>query len=70
MLLGCHEFRSLNRRQMLRIGGYGLFGLTLSGILRGQAQAETKGLTPQGEASDRHLARRRTAPSRHGRHEA
>lgn len=47
MSFGCHEFRSLNRRQMLRIGGGGLFGLTLSGILRSQAQAEALGVTPK-----------------------
>src|SRR5262245_43446068 len=41
MNLGCREFLALRRRDFLRVGGTGLFGLTLADLFRAQA-AESK----------------------------
>jgi hypothetical protein len=40
MQSGCESFRSLGRRQFFRVGGAGLFGMTLADLFR--AQAATK----------------------------
>lgn len=42
----CAGFRRSDRRQFLRIGGTGFFGLTLSGLLRGQVQAASGRTSP------------------------
>ncbi|MBL8793880.1 MAG: DUF1501 domain-containing protein [Planctomycetia bacterium] len=40
MNLGCQSFRnSLNRREMLQVGGVGLFGMTWANLFQAQAQA-------------------------------
>jgi hypothetical protein len=45
MNLGCPSFRRLNRRDFFRVGGSGLFGLTLADLFR--AQATTTGARPK-----------------------
>lgn len=39
---GCKGFRSLHRRDFLRVGGAGLFGMSLADFFRGPAGAAGK----------------------------
>ncbi|MBL8797796.1 MAG: DUF1501 domain-containing protein [Planctomycetia bacterium] len=39
MFTGCTEFRQMNRRQLFRVGGAGLFGLTMEHLYQSQARA-------------------------------
>src|SRR6516165_3946293 len=47
MKIACSQFRSLNRREFLRIGGASLCGVSLLDILHAQAQAAKR---PGGKA--------------------
>src|SRR4051812_3535715 len=43
MQLGCASFCQMNRRQFFRVGGSGLFGMTLAQLMRAQAASSAKG---------------------------
>jgi len=47
MFTGCDSFRTLGRREFFRVGGAGLFGLTMADLFRARARAASAGAAKQ-----------------------
>jgi hypothetical protein len=53
MNTGCQDFRQMGRRQFFRVGGCGLFGLTLPQLFQAQARANAGGESAAASATAR-----------------
>ncbi|MBL8795560.1 MAG: DUF1501 domain-containing protein [Planctomycetia bacterium] len=49
MILGCDTYRRMNRREFLRVGGTGLFGLNMPTLFQAQAQANAAKEKPRAQ---------------------
>lgn len=49
MITGCSSYRRLDRRHLLRVGGAGLFGLSMDKLFQAQAQAKAKSSEPRAQ---------------------